>query len=1438
MRKPKEILILSFFLSFFMILSPSLWGTIYYVDATHGSDSNSGTSSSTAWRTIAKINNSMAIFQPGDSILFERGENWSDTSLYIDRSGTAGNPLIFDAYGTGNKPIVSGGRCIYSDSLIHDVTVRNFHVTNSTGSSIYFSGGSGFRYRIKVEYCDVEYAGNCGIYFDQTDTFTVDHCNVSYPANAGIVFYGSANYKATNGKITNCTTIDDSSASNDGITIHTNGERVEIGSNFLIENCVSHGWSENGLDADTGTNIIVRNCEVYNNGIGKGLAEISYGHVTRAYFENCYFHDSNDETFYFSGTSNQVVVAKTIVKNSRGRFWTMCGNSQYGYLANNTFIYDTDSSARFIDASNDEGTSNYLRGKNNIFTSTQSPGSFGRYLSCTPSSTNSMFNYNCWWDYTGNSGGAYFSDASLGSYNFATWRSTYNQDNNGFFQNPSLNSAQTLQSSSPCINAGGWLTTITSASGSGTSFAVADGKWFHNGFGLTSGSVIQLQSQSTPLTVTNINYGTNTITVNQSVSWAQGDGVAFAYSGYAPDIGAREYTGSQPLAANASGSPTSGNAPLAVNFTGSASGGTSPYSYRWTFGDGGSSTSQNPSHTYSSAGSYTATLTVTDSQSVADTESVNITVTAAPSQLVASASASPMSGQAPLTVNFTGSATGGTTPYTYSWNFGDGQTSSAQNPSHTYSSAGTYNAALTVRDSRSVTDTESVNITVTAAPSQLVASASASPTSGQAPLTVNFTGSATGGTSPYSYRWTFGDGGSSTSQNPSHTYSSAGSYTATLTVTDSQSVADTESVNITVTAAPSQLVASASASPMSGQAPLTVNFTGSATGGTTPYTYSWNFGDGQTSSAQNPSHTYSSAGTYNAVLTVRDSRSVADTESVNITVTAAPSQLVASASASPMSGQAPLTVNFTGSATGGTTPYTYSWNFGDGQTSSAQNPSHTYSSAGTYNAVLTVRDSRSVTDTESVNITVTAAPSQLVASASASPMSGQAPLTVNFTGSATGGTTPYTYSWNFGDGQTSSAQNPSHTYSTIGNYIANLTVTDSSSANASASISIAVGSVTGANLALAAVTGAPAPGQGGTTDPSPGNHSFSIGSTASVRSIPNSDYRFSKWTGDVTEAATFNTANTLTMDANKSLSATFCTKCADVNGDLRITPADAQRAFDIYLGRIANPTWCELENADVKCDGTKFAPKVTPSDAQTIFHKYLRKAVVSSDCSGNSRVAALATQSSGFSNVSLTVNSVTFAPGQDVVIPIIVESPSDIKAFGFDLSYPSDILTYVGLESTELTNDFDQLGANVLANQEINQERPKTDPAKNFVFGFDPSFAAKILTLQAINNSRPSQEFDQPSTGTGSYRLLRVGGYKTESTANPTSGVLVTLIFRVIGEVKDPGSISVIATYDDIKNASIKNDGMINRKNSSQIRKDERLAGNVERKLTGKRYDF
>ncbi len=166
---------------------------------------------------------------------------------------------------------------------------------------------------------------------------------------------------------------------------------------------------------------------------------------------------------------------------------------------------------------------------------------------------------------------------------------------------------------------------------------------------------------------------------------------------------------------------------------------------------------------------------------------------------VALASASPTVGAPPLAVSFTGTGNDPDgTIASYAWTFGDGGSSSKQNPSHTYQTAGSYTATLTVTDDRGATGSANVAITV-GSNQPPVAQAGATPTSGDAPLTVAFTGT---GSDPdgtiASYAWTFGDGGASTEQNPSHTYLSGGNFVATLTVTDDQGATGTASVAISV----------------------------------------------------------------------------------------------------------------------------------------------------------------------------------------------------------------------------------------------------------------------------------------------------------------------------------------------------------------------------------------------------------------------------------------------------------------------------------------------------------------------------------------------------------------------------------------------------------------------------------------------------------------
>ena len=171
--------------------------------------------------------------------------------------------------------------------------------------------------------------------------------------------------------------------------------------------------------------------------------------------------------------------------------------------------------------------------------------------------------------------------------------------------------------------------------------------------------------------------------------------------------------------------------------------------------------------------------------------------------------------------------------------------------------------------------------------------------------------------------------------------------------------------------------ASFSATPTSGNVPLTVAFTDTSTG--TPTSWSWSFGDKTSSTEKNPVHTYSKAGKYTVTLTVRNAAgSNPVTKSSYINVGALPKAPTASFSASSTSGNAPLKVQFTDTSTG--TPTSWNWSFGDGTSSTIKSPTHTYSTAGNYTAVLTVSNAAgSNTATKSTYIKVAAATQKPVA---------------------------------------------------------------------------------------------------------------------------------------------------------------------------------------------------------------------------------------------------------------------------------------------------------------------------------------------------------------------------------------------------------------------------------------------------------------------------
>ncbi len=235
-------------------------------------------------------------------------------------------------------------------------------------------------------------------------------------------------------------------------------------------------------------------------------------------------------------------------------------------------------------------------------------------------------------------------------------------------------------------------------------------------------------------------------------------------------------------------------------------------------------------------------------------------------------------------------------------------------------------------------------------------------------------------------------------------------------------------------------VAQFSAVPVSGPPPLNVAFSDLSTGTIT--SWSWNFGDGTSSTLQNPSHTYA-LGSYAVSLQVTGPGGTNTMlKPAFIQVTNTPPPPVANFSSAPNAGTAPLSVAFTDLSAG--TVASWLWSFGDGTTSTLQNPTHVYG-AGTFSVSLTVTGAgSSSTLTKAGLVVVTAVAGAPVANFSSAPNSGTAPLNVSFTDSSTG--TISARLWSFGDGTTSSLSNPTHSYG-AGTFSVSLTVTGPGGSN-------------------------------------------------------------------------------------------------------------------------------------------------------------------------------------------------------------------------------------------------------------------------------------------------------------------------------------------------------------------------------------------------------
>jgi PKD repeat protein len=310
-------------------------------------------------------------------------------------------------------------------------------------------------------------------------------------------------------------------------------------------------------------------------------------------------------------------------------------------------------------------------------------------------------------------------------------------------------------------------------------------------------------------------------------------------------------------------------------------------------------------------------------------------------------------------VNFSVTFDGGTPPFTFQWAFGDGQFAQGGTVAHAYASAGNFTAIVWVNDSRGYRAIASMNVAVY--PGSL-ATAYALPDPTDVGLGTSFSPGVLNGTSgPYSFNWSFGDGegtsyacpnpGGPTQYDTSHTYSTPGTYIVQVSISYPDGLLVNESFSLQVNADP--VVSGLYASPNPAVLGQPVNFTVSVTNGTSPFAYSWNFGDGGLGGNLSAiSHTYTTDGPFRATVNVTDAAGFLLTDVVSVTIALTPT-----VTGNTSLGATPLLASFESAVLGGVPGYTYLWQFGDGSTSAGPDPSHVYTQSGNYTAALRVTDS-------------------------------------------------------------------------------------------------------------------------------------------------------------------------------------------------------------------------------------------------------------------------------------------------------------------------------------------------------------------------------------------------------------------------------------------------------------------------------------------------
>ena len=465
----------------------------------------------------------------------------------------------------------------------------------------------------------------------------------------------------------------------------------------------------------------------------------------------------------------------------------------------------------------------------------------------------------------------------------------------------------------------------------------------------------------------------------------------------------------------------------------------------WDFGDATTSNLQNPKKKWTTAGTYTVTLYIKSAAGCnSDTASKQVVVNPLPS--ASFTHSTPDCATKDITFTDASSPNIGNI-VEWTWTFGTTVVvrNNANPFTYSFATAGTYNVTLEVRTDKGCKSTVFTRqVIVNAQPVVDFSMPAVCLPSGTGQF-LDLSTISDGSQAQFTYLWNFGDATTSNQKNPIHQYTTAGPFTVTLTVTSKDGCITTLSKQLT-TIYPRPTAGFNVTFEVCLGAPT--SFTDQSNGNGSGVTrWRWAFGDGQTDTVRNPTHTYTTAGTFTATLYIyTDKGCISDTATKTTIVNRLPQadfNFTNPTCATRSINFTDISVPFAGNVT------KWNWVFGDGGTSTQQNPQHTYAVAGTFNVQLDVETNKgcksSIPTSKQVKINYLPVPKFGIPDVCSNDPFAQ------FTDSSTigdGSEAQFTYLWDFGDANataanpnTSTIKDGRHRYTVAGIYNVRLTVT-------------------------------------------------------------------------------------------------------------------------------------------------------------------------------------------------------------------------------------------------------------------------------------------------------------------------------------------------------------------------------------------------------------